>query len=108
MFDRDALLRDICTLMHAPLEGERDALRARMERTLTDGYAHALALEGEALQLERELGAAAARVGKGETDGAVDRIADLSSRLRNTNSDLAELRVLLASLRDRAGVVRVA
>lgn len=108
MLDQDTLLHDIRSLMHDSLEGEPDQLRARMERTLTDGYAHALALEGERLQLEKELAAVAHGVGKGETDGAVARIADLSARLRSTDSNLAELRVLLASLRDRAGAVRAA
>ena len=108
MLDRDALLHDIRSLMHAPIEGERSVLRERMERTLTDGYAHALALEGERLQLERELTAMANRIGRGEMDGAVARLADLTTRLRSTDTDLAELRVLLVSLRDRAGAVRAA
>jgi hypothetical protein len=108
MLDRDALLHDIRSLMHAPIEGEPNALRVRMERTLTDGYAHALALEGERLQLERELTAVTDRIGQGETDGTLARLADLSARLRSTDTDLAELRVLLSSLRDRAGAVRAA
>jgi hypothetical protein len=45
--------------MHDPLEGEPETVRARMEHTLTDGYARALALEGERLQLEKELASAA-------------------------------------------------
>jgi hypothetical protein len=106
--DHDALLHDIRSLMHDPLEGEPAQVRARMERTLTDGYAHALALEGERLQLEKELTAVAHRLGKGENDGAVARLADISTRLRSTDTSLAELRVLLASLRDRAGAVRAA
>jgi hypothetical protein len=108
MLDHDALLHDIRSLMHDPLEGEPEVLRERMERTLTDGYAHALALEGERLQLEKELTAVATGLGQGETAGAVARIADLSTRLRRTDTSLAELRVLLASLRDRAGTVRAA
>jgi hypothetical protein len=108
MLDHDALLHDIRRLMHDPLEGEPETVRARMEHTLTDGYARALALEGERLQLEKELTAVAHGLGTGETDGAVARIADLSTRLRSTDTILAELRVLLASLRDRAGTVRAA
>jgi hypothetical protein len=108
MLDHDALLHDIRCLMHDPLEGEPEVVRARVERTLTDGYAHALALEGERIQLEKELTAVATGLGQGETDGAVARLADLSKRLRSTDTNLAELRVLLASLRDRAGAVRAA
>src|SRR5438552_14765705 len=108
MLDHDALLRAIRSLMHDPLEGEPDALRQRLERTLTDGYAQALALEGERIQLEKELTAVATGLGEGENDGAVARIADLSTRLRSTDTNLAELRVLLASLRDRAGALRAA
>src|SRR5919199_700597 len=63
MLNRDALLHDIRSLMHGPLEGEPEALRERLERTLTDGYAHALALEGEGLQLEKELGDVARQLG---------------------------------------------
>lgn len=108
MFDRNALLHDIRSLMHAPVEGEPDALRERLERTLTDGYAHALALEGERLQLEKQLTVVADRVSRGETDGLVAQLAELSSRLRSTDTDLAELRTLLASLRGRAAAVRAA
>jgi ABC-type phosphate transport system auxiliary subunit len=108
MLDRDALLHDIRSLMHTPAEGEPDSLRERIERTLTDGYAHALALEGERLQLERELTAVADRVGRGETAGLVSRLAELSTRLRSTDTNLAELRTLLASLRGRAAEVRAA
>jgi hypothetical protein len=108
MLDHDALLQAIRSLMHDPLEGEPEALRRRLEHTLTDGYAQALALEGERLKLEKELTAVATGLGEGEDDGAVARIADLSTRLQRTDTNLAELRVLLASLRDRAGAVRAA
>ena len=54
--NQETLLEDIRALIQAPLEGDAVGARARVERTLTDGYAHALLLEGERRQLERRIG----------------------------------------------------
>jgi hypothetical protein len=99
--EQDALLDDIRALMQAPLDRDRTEARARVERTLTDGYAHALALEGERLQLERRIGAVTAQLGDGEGNGLVGELSELSERLSGTDRTLAELRGVLASLRDR-------
>ena len=52
MLDRDALIQDIGSLMSTPLNGNRAARVASIERTLTDGYAVVLTLEGQRLRLE--------------------------------------------------------
>jgi hypothetical protein len=95
------LLDDINALMQAPIEPEAAESRARVERVLTDGYAHALVLEGERLQIERQIGAVTARIGDGEGNGLAVELSELSRRLSLTDRTLAELRGLLASLRDR-------
>jgi hypothetical protein len=99
--DQDALLDDIRTLMEAPLDGRHADERAHVERILTDGYAQALVLEGERLQLERQIGAVTAKLGAGGGNGLAGELSELSDRLSLTDSTLSELRSLLASLRDR-------
>ena len=99
--DRQALLEDIRSLMQGPLDGDPVEARARVERTLTDGYAHALVLEGERLQIEREIGEVTARLGSDGGGRLVGELSALSQKLSRTERALAELRGLLASLRDR-------
>jgi hypothetical protein len=98
--DQEALLDDIRALMHAPLEGDAADGRARVERVLTDGYAHALVLEGERLRIERQIGDVTARLHNGGSRGLARELSELSKRLSGTDRALAELRGLLASLRD--------
>jgi hypothetical protein len=72
-----------------------------VERTLTDGYAGALALEAERVRLERrivELTSAFAE------DGDSDRLGELSSlrrRVSRTDEELGRLRAALAFVRER-------
>jgi hypothetical protein len=75
-----------------------------MEHTLTDGYALALALEGEGIRLEKEIGAAAG------ASGAVDgkRLQGLAERRAATEQELRSLRAHLAALRLRTETVRAA
>jgi hypothetical protein len=75
---------------------------ARMEETLTEGYARALALEAERWRLERRIGEVA-REGRGDIG---DEIRSLASRLTSADGKLSELRALLGSLRERARVAR--
>ena len=63
-----------------------------VEHTLTDGYARALALEGERLRTERRIRALA-----GDAEH-VPELRALKSRLGNLDSDLSELRDLLQVL----------
>jgi hypothetical protein len=63
-----------------------------VEHTLTDGYARALALEGERLRTERRIRALA-----GRAEDATEAQA-LSSRLAALDAELGELRQLLRIL----------
>lgn len=75
-----------------------------VERTLTEGYAEALALEAERWRLRRRIGEAAA-----ELDGNPERVrelSDLAKRLETTDGELTRLRDLLAALRRHARSLR--
>ena len=77
---------------------------ARMEDTLTEGYAKALALEAERWRLERRIGEVAR---EGRTDIA-EELRSLGMRLTRADGELTKLRSLLGSLHERARVVRSA
>lgn len=63
-----------------------------VEHTLTDGYARALALEGERLRVERRI-----RELAGSAEDATEASA-LSSRLAALDAELGDLRDLLRTL----------
>lgn len=89
LFDRIRVLLD-------PRENGSPAPRAEeVEHTLTDGYARALALEGERLRTERRIRALAG-LGEGATEARA-----LSSRLTALDGELRELRDLLRLLAAR-------
>jgi hypothetical protein len=75
---------------------------ARIEDTLTEGYARALALEAERWRLERRIGEVARQDG---TDVA-EELRTLGTRLTRADGELTELRSLLGSLHERARSVR--
>jgi len=77
---------------------------ARMEDTLTEGYAQALALEAERWRLERRIGEVAR---EGRTD-AGDELRTLGSRLTHADGELTKLRTLLGTLHERARRARKA
>jgi len=77
---------------------------ARLEETLTEGYAQALALEAERWRLERRLGEMA-RAGGSDLG---EELQSLGKRLTSADGELAELRALLGSLHERARVARAA
>ena len=95
------LLDQITTLIDA---SERDL--DRIERTLTDGYAHALSLEGERLQLERRLRELARGLGSGGSAAAGDELSSVAERLDGNAGDLTRLRSALADLRRHADALR--
>ena len=68
-----------------------------LEDTLTDGYAAALALEGECLRIGK-------RIGELRVDGSES--TQLRGRLRETEEELARLRDLLSVLRSRTDAAR--
>ena len=77
---------------------------ARLEETLTEGYAQALALEAERWRLERRLGEMAREGGP----DVGEELQSLGKRLTSADSALAELRTLLGSLHARARNARAA
>ena len=68
-----------------------------LEHTLTDGYAAALALEGECLRIGKQ-------IGELRVDGSES--TQLRGRLRETEKELARLRDLLSVLRRRTDAAR--
>ena len=95
------LLDRITTLID---ESERDL--DRIERTLTDGYAHALSLEGERLRLERRLAELARELHAGDTATKTNELSSVAERLDGNAGDLTRLRSALADLRRHAAEVR--
>ena len=77
MEDLPNLLDRIQALVDGRDDAAPERLLERMEHTLTDGYARALALEAEHLRIAREIGAAAA----GARRSALERLAALAERL---------------------------
>jgi hypothetical protein len=81
---------------------------ARIERTLTDGYAQALSLEAERWRLEKRIGEVASTLDRGDTITKTKEISSLAKRLESSDDVLARLRGLLTMLRSHANVVRTA
>jgi hypothetical protein len=93
---------DRINLTLARLEQRDYPDRARLEATLTDGYAFALRLDAECDRLERRISEYAAGLG---ADGGVEQARELSALARllaRRRAELDSLRGLLAVL--RAGV----
>lgn len=91
MADLDARIAE---LIASP---ERDV--ARVESTLTDGYAMALALEAERVRLERRLAAAARSLRPGDPEEKTIEVSELARRLSGNAGELGELRGRLSELR---------
>lgn len=103
MPDHAYILRQIEALLEP---GQTPALE-ELEDTLTSGYAAALALEAERWRIERGIAEAAATLGDGEGRNTQE-LARLGQRLSVAADDLAKLRSLLGTLRDRADAARAA
>jgi hypothetical protein len=78
----------------------------QIERTLTDGYAHALVLEAERSRLEREIAEVTQGIEMGNTAENARLLASLSRRLDGNAGALAKLRGRLAELRGYASGLR--
>jgi hypothetical protein len=76
-----------------------------VEDVLTAGYAQALALEAQQLRLERRLLQLTRERDAASNDAAAD---ELNQRLYEVESELAYLRSVLVTLRDRARELRAA
>ena len=84
------LLDEIHSLIEAPTV-DRDHL----ERTLTDGYAHALSLETERTRLEKQLNEVMRQ------GSSAEELSALSQRLDGNAGELSQLRQVLAQLKRR-------
>ena len=78
----------------------------RIERTLTDGYARALALEGERLRIERAIEDVAAAINDGNPGRRAEELSLLARRRARIDGDLAHLRDRLDLLRRKARELR--
>ena len=78
-----------------------------IERTLTDGYAHALSLEAEQWRIEKRIQEVAQGIQRGDTAKKARELTTLAKRLDGTADDLLALRTRLATLRRHADDVRV-
>jgi hypothetical protein len=77
----------------------------RVEHTLTDGYACALEIEAERLQLQRRLEQRAVGLaGRAEPD--VEEVAELAKGVASADEELAELRRALGTLAEIAQRLR--
>ncbi|HKG44155.1 MAG TPA: hypothetical protein VKB10_07925 [Gaiellaceae bacterium] len=101
-----ALLEQIDELLAEPVPTEEPETLARLERTLTDGYAYALALEAERWRLERRMSELAGELHEGNQELKAQELALLSNRLSSNANVLTGLRGTLTQLRARATAVR--
>jgi hypothetical protein len=102
-----SLLDEIEAVLREPPAGGEAAV-ARVEGTLTDGYARALQLEGERWRLERRIADVARALNDGDAEGLAEELSTLSQRLSRADGDLRNLRARLADLRQHADAVRAA
>jgi hypothetical protein len=95
------VLTEIRSLLDVSANAEQPP-RAIVEDTLTTGYAHALALEGDRLRIERRLRALLRSEPGTSARVRMEEIAELTRLLAGTDRELAGLRALLSSLRAQA------
>jgi ABC-type phosphate transport system auxiliary subunit len=101
-----ALLEQIDELLAEPDSVGDPATLADLERTLTDGYAYALALESERWRLEQRLSELAGELDDGDQDRKSQELAQISRRLSSNGTALQSLRSTLMRLRNHATAVR--
>lgn len=75
-----------------------------LERTLTDGYATALALEGERIRIERRMNGVAAAI-DADPNGAKE-LSALAERRARLDGELSHLRARLRLLKQRTRELR--
>jgi hypothetical protein len=96
------VLAEIRTLLNS---SARDL--GQIEHTLTDGYAHALALDAERLRLEKRMTTVTQGIQRGDTAKKARELAEISARLDGNAGAAEKLRALLADLRRHADGLRV-
>jgi hypothetical protein len=102
------LHEEIRALLDEPSGAEETGFLDRLEHTLTDGYARALALEAERVRLERRMSELAEGLHQASGDGVATELATVARRLNHAEAELTRLRGALGTLRDRARAVRAA
>ena len=95
------MLTEIRSLLDAPADAEQPP-RAVVENTLTNGYAHALVLEGDRLRIERRLRTLLRTEPGPSARIRMEEIAELTRLLAGADRELVGLRALLATLRAQA------
>jgi len=101
-----ALLDEIDQLLAEPTLSREPATLARLERTLTDGYAHALSLEAERQRLERRMSELAGELRDGNQEQKTEELVQVSKRISCKGAQIERLRSTLEELRARAREVR--
>ena len=101
-----SLYEDIHALLQEAPGAEQGAFLARLEHTLTDGYARALVLEAERVRLERRMDELTDGLREDPADAPTDELATVARRLSDADSELSSLRGTLARLRARARALR--
>ncbi len=101
--DESLVQRRIEELLEAPTTGEDAPSLDRLETTLTDGYAEALALEAERSRIERRIGEVAPIA---HEPVVAEEIAALARRRTVAEDELGTLRALLGRLQARARASR--
>jgi hypothetical protein len=99
------VIDDIRDLLAAPRAASKTFLE-RLDATLTDGYAHALQLEGERWRIERRIAEVVAGLPAGADREHEPELVALAERLRRSNESIIGVRALLASLRERRSELR--
>ena len=102
------LYEDIRALLNEPSGAEETGFLARLEHTLTDGYARALALETERVRLGRRLSELTDGLHQGDGEAPTAELARVARRLADADAELTQLCGVLDSLRDRVRAVRAA
>jgi hypothetical protein len=95
-----AAVIDRITRMLDEIEAGRHPGRAAVEEMLTDGYAWALSLDGECARLERGISDKAVELSEGLGEESALELSALASLLSRRRTQLAELRGLLATLKN--------
>jgi hypothetical protein len=93
VLEMTTLLDEINALIDAPSVDRSD-----VERTLTDGYAHALSLETERTKIEKHVNEVMQR---GNSTDKAQELTQLAKRLEGNAGELARLREVLSRLRRR-------
>jgi hypothetical protein len=99
---RTVVFRAIQELLTTPPQGDSAPSLAHLEHTLTDGYAHALALEAERARLQERLREVATRADEFRNL----ELSKVAASLQRSEHDLSRLRGVLALLRARAATMR--